>query len=310
MIVDFHYHVVDRKWYHENWWNGIAQGAVPIAKSLGIEMKPEEIKEEIMIPQYSDPTGEKLLSNMDEAGVDTTVILPLDLGIEIGEPSVSYQEQNKIYADLQKKHPKKIVAFAGVDPRRPDAKDLIRRAIKEWGCKGLKLHPGSGYYPDDRDTYQLIDGIADLKVPILFHSGQLVNPLRSKYCDPIYLDDLLLDFPELTFIAAHLGYGWRESLFRMGETKTNLMADISGWQPTAIRNPNEFCHILRRALDSFGSERILFGTDGPYYQAIMPDKEFIDLIKNLPEEAPDGLKFTREEIDAVLGGNAKRLLGL
>lgn len=309
MIVDFHYHVVDREWYHENWWNGLAQSAVPVLRSVGIEMNAEQI-EEIMVPQISDPTGEKLISNMDQAGVDTTVILPLDFGIEVGEPSVSYHEQNRIFADLQKKHPGKIVAFAGVDSRRPDAKNVIRRAIEEWGCRGLKLHPGSGYYPNNRDTYQLLEDIADLKVPILFHTGQVTMPLRSKYCDPIYLDDLLLDFPELTFVAAHLSFGWREGLFHMAGTKANLMVDISGWQPTAARNPKEFCHTLRRALDSFGSERVLFGTDGPYYQAIMPDKEFINLIQNLPEKAPDGLKFTREEIDAVLGGNAKRLLGL
>jgi len=309
VIVDFHYHVVDREWYHDNWWRGIAQTAVSILRSVGIEMNAEQIVE-ILLPQVSDPTGEKLISNMDQAGVDTTVILPVDYGMGIGEPSVSYLEQNRIFADLQKKYPGKIVSFAGVDPRRPDAKNVIRQAIEEWGCRGLKLHPGSGYYPNDRDTYQLLEAIADLKVPILFHTGQVINPLRSKYCDPIYLDDLLLDFPELTFVAAHLGMGWRESLFHMAQTKTNLLADISGWQPTAAKNPEEFCHVLRRALDSFGQERILFGTDGPYYQTIMPDKEFINLIQNLPEKAPDGLKFTREEVDAVLGGNAKRLLGL
>ena len=308
MIVDFHYHVVDRTWYHDNWWKGIAQSAVQILRSAGIEMKAEEIID-VLLPQVLDPTGEKLISNMDQAGIDTTVILPLDYGIEIGEPSISYQEQNRIFADLQDKYPEKIVAFAGVDPRRSDAKSVIRKAIEEWGCKGLKLHPGSGYYPNDVNTYQLLESIADLKVPILFHTGQVIAPLRSKYCDPIHLDDLLLDFPELTFVAAHLSVGWREGLFHMAQTRPNLMADISGWQPTATRNTEEFCQTLRRALDYFGQERILFGTDGPYYQTIMPDKEFINLIQDLPEKAPEGLKFTKEEIDAVLSGNAKKLLG-
>ena len=309
MVVDFHYHVVDRTWYHDNWWRGIANSAVQILRSAGIEMSAEEIID-VLLPQVCDPTGQKLVSNMDEAGIETTVIMPVDFGIQIGEPSISYHEQNRIFADLQNKYPEKIVACAGVDPRRSDAKSMVRQAIEEWGCKGLKLHPGSGYYPNEVNTYQLLEAIADLKGPILFHTGQVIAPLRSKYCDPIYLDDLLLDFPELTFIAAHLGVGWRESLFHMAQTKTNLMADISGWQTTATRNTEEFCQTLRRALDHFGQERILFGTDGPYYQPIMPDKDLINLIQDLPQKAPEGSKFTREEIDALLSGNAKRLLGL
>ena len=65
MVIDFHYHVLDRTWYHDNWWRGLAKSAVQILKSAGIEMNAEEIID-VLLPQVCDPTGQKLVSNMDQ----------------------------------------------------------------------------------------------------------------------------------------------------------------------------------------------------------------------------------------------------
>ena len=67
---------------------------------------------------------------------------------------------------------------------------------------------------------------------------------------------------------------------------------------------------LRFALTAFGSERVLFGTDGPFYTPAMPNKDFVQLIKDLPQNAPEGIAFSAEEVDAMLGESAAKILGL
>ena len=72
-------------------------------------------------------------------------------------------------------------------------------------------------------------------------------------------------------------------------------------------NYRKFCQVLRQALDRLGKDRVLFGTDNPFVAALMPTKEYADLIKDLPKQAPDGIVFTEAEINAILGENAARL---
>jgi hypothetical protein len=66
---------------------------------------------------------------------------------------------------------------------------------------------------------------------------------------------------------------------------------------------------LREYLDKAGPENLLYGTDNPAYRPIIPDREWIRLIQDLPNKAPEGLVFTEAEVNAILGGNAQRILG-
>jgi predicted TIM-barrel fold metal-dependent hydrolase len=67
---------------------------------------------------------------------------------------------------------------------------------------------------------------------------------------------------------------------------------------------------LRSALDRLGKDRVLFGTDNPFVAALMSTKEYADLIKGLPQNAPDGITFTEDEVNAILGDNAARIFNL
>lgn len=307
MIIDIHYHVLLEEWFPENWWNAISRVYVQALKDSGVEMTIEEVKT-IILEGFWDPDGNKLISEMDEVGIDKTVILPQDFGLSMGEPKISIAEQNRVYATLQNNHPDRIIAFAGVDPRRSGAIELVETAIKEWGLKGVKLHPGTGYFPDGREAYNFLAKVSELGVPVLTHAGIWTG--KSKYCDPVYFDDILLDFPNLTIIFAHLGRGWQNILFEMGVHRPNMVTDFSGWQITAQGNYREFCENLRHALDSFGSKRVLFGTDGPFFRPVMPSKDYVQLVRDLPKKAPEGITFAEEEIEAIMGENAADILGI
>ncbi len=305
MIIDAHTHIIKQDWLPDKWWDELSEFAAHALKDAGIT---KEVIREAMLPTFEDPEGTTIIREMDSAGINRSLIFPLDYENPLGASKASIEEQNKGYAYLQERYSDRLIAFASVDPRRANACELLEKFVKEWKMKGLKLHPSCGFYPNGKETYRLLEKASELGLKaIIFHTGQIVSPLYSKYCDPIYLDDLLVDFPHLTIMAAHMSFGWCHQLFHMGATKLNLVTDFSGWQPVAKSHYPHFCKTLREALDEFGSDRVLFGTDGPYLRATMPDKDYVQLIKDLPTKAPDGIEFTQEEVDAILGGNAQRI---
>jgi len=104
--------------------------------------------------------------------------------------------------------------------------------------------------------------------------------------------------------------GWSSNLFCMAHYKPSLATDVSRWQIAAREDHPHFCQCLRQALDQFGTERVLFGTDGPYLRLFLSDRDYVQMIKDLPTKAPEGISFTEAEVEAVLGGNAKRILEL
>ena len=61
-------------------------------------------------------------------------------------------------------------------------------------------------------------------------------------------------------------------------------------------------------IDGFGIDRVLFGTDAPMFDVFLSRKDWVQLIRSLPYNSPEGINFTEEEITALLGGNAERLL--
>jgi predicted TIM-barrel fold metal-dependent hydrolase len=310
MLIDAHYHLVAEEWYPEDWWQAVTNMYLNGMKQLGMEM-PLEMIRETMVPSLWDPEGEALINDMDANGIDKTVLLPMDYWILFGEPKVSLEGQLKAYGDIQKKHPDKIIAFATVDPRRPDAVDLLERAVNDWGLKGLNLYPQTGFFMNAPNTYRVLEKASEFGLPITCHTGQLgAAPLRAKYGDPIHLDDVTQDFPNLTLTAGHMAFGWHEQLFYLAGLRYNILTDVSAWQDVARGNYVKFCQVLRHALDRVGPYRVLFGTDNPFVAALMSTKDYADLIKDLPHNAPEGISFTEEEVMGILGYNAARILSL
>jgi len=310
MLIDAHYHLVAEEWYPEGWWQAVTTMYLNGMKQLGMEM-PLEMIRETLIPTLWDPKGEALINDMESNGIDKTVLLPMDYWILFGEPKGSIEVQLKAYADLQNRHPDKIIAFTTVDPRRPDAVDIVERSIKEWGLKGLNLYPQTGYFMNEPNTYRVLEKASELNLPVTCHTGQLgAAPLRAKYGDPIHLDDVVQDFPDLKVTAGHMAFGWHEQLFYLAGLRYNLHTDVSAWQDVAKANYVKFCQVLRHALDRLGPQRILFGTDNPFVAALMSTKDYADMIKDLPQNAPDGITFTEAEVNGILGDNAATILSL
>ena len=311
MIIDIHTHLFSESWLPEKFFRymaGILSGKTAGKDNMGnSKNKPSSLTAK----STHDPEAEHLLSDMNSAGIDLSIIFPVDFGLAMGEPETDISSINRQYAELAQRHPMKLVAFAGIDPRRDEALAIFTRCIKEWGMKGLKLHPATGFYPNDRQTLPLLEKACQWKVPVLLHTGFMISPLKSRFCQVMYIDDIAADFPDLKIIAAHAGgvFNHRQILSLMA-VKPNVMVDISAWQIMAGRDYQGFCMALRELMDFGGSNRVLFGSDSPSLLSLMSNQNWVKIIRGLPEKAPPGIKFSSKEISDILGNNAARILGI
>ena len=279
----------------------------------GVARKSEEEMWKL-IPEYYDPTGEKLIQAMDEAGIDKTVISNIDINLlnGVGDGKFTIVEQNKLYAKLVERYPDRLIAFVGVDPRRGDAIKILETGIKEWGMKGAKLLPWAGFYPNNKDFYPFYAKAQELGIILLCHTGPEPTPSYSKYGQPIFLDEVANDIPDLKIIAAHCGDCWWPEAAELASGKPNLFLDLSTWQNRTRRWPvEEFYRPLRHIINIAGRHKILFGSDWPIMKLYLSQADWVKKFTEIPEAVRQaGIEFSEKEVTAILGGNAAKLLGL
>jgi len=209
---------------------------------------------------------------------------------------------NEEMAALTAEHADILIPFASIDPARGKAGAReARRLIAHYGIRGFKFHPTmQGFYPNDRSAYPLYEAIAEAGLPALFHTGQTGvgagmhggMGMRLKYSNPLYLDDVAADFPDMPIVLAHPSFPWQHEALAVATHKPNVYIDLSGW------SPKYFPPILVRYANTLLRERMLFGSDWP---AILPDRWLADF---------DRLDIRPEVRPLILKENARRLLGM
>jgi predicted TIM-barrel fold metal-dependent hydrolase len=195
-----------------------------------------------------------------------------------------------------------MIAFASIDPHKGKRGAIeARRLISEYGIKGFKLHPPiQNFDPRDRMAWPLYEVIAEHGMPVIFHTGHSGmgsgmpggGGIRLRYGQPMLVDDVAVDFPEMKIILAHPGWPWTDESLSMALHKPNVFIDLSGWSPKYF--PPQ---IIRYANTQLG-HKMLFGSDFPW---ITPDKwiaAFADA------------DFRAEVQQPILKLNAARLLGI
>jgi uncharacterized protein len=241
------------------------------------------------------------LSVPDEEIPLATTLAAMDAGgVDVGLISAWHGPDgalipNDTVAALVEQAPDRLAGVAAVDLRRPmDAVRELRRAVTELGFKGLRVVPWLwGRPPNDRRYYPLYAACVDLGVPFCTQVGH-TGPLRSSETGrPIpYLDDVALDFPELTIVAGHIGYPWTEEMVALARKYPNVHIDTSAY--TVRRYPAELVRYLR----ADGREKVMFGTNWPM---IAPEKALEDI---------DELDLEPDACRSFLGANARAVFGL
>lgn len=302
MIIDFHRHL----------WS--APERYPSVRESGVDLP---IHTPVNGVEPGTPTadlkrGTDIIKEMNEVGVDLTVLLLGDYGLLLGEGPLSVAEENERLSELVSHHPGRLTFFLGVDPRRPEAVELFRQGLENWGARGLKLHPGSGFSPDDPTCFPLFELAGEWDVPVAVHTGPIASPLRSVGAQPIRLDEVAARFPRTKIVMLHAGQDcwWREAL-QIAMWKPNIYLELAGWQVSYRQDPLEFARIVATMVAVIGSERILFGGDNPAMAGVMPLGEWISVFRNLTDHSQRlSPPLSSSDISNMLGQNAARLLGL
>ena len=225
------------------------------------------------------------------------VVFTVDAESATGHPPVSSEEVAAACAA----HADVLIPFASVDPRRADAVARARSLAVDHGVRGFKFHPSlQAFYPDDRMAYPLYEVLQELGMVALFHSGQTGigaglpggGGIRLRYANPMALDDVAADFPDLRIIIAHPSFPWQDEALAVATHKPNVHIDLSGW------SPKYFPPLLVRYANTLLRHKVLFGSD---YPLLTPDRWLADF---------ETLDIKPEVRPLILKDNAVRLLGL
>jgi predicted TIM-barrel fold metal-dependent hydrolase len=244
------------------------------------------------------PTAQEVADYYRERSM-LAVIFTVDDEAGMGRVRISNDE---VIAQAEA-NPDVLIPFASIDPHKGKlGVREARRLIEEHpSLRGFKFHPNiQAFWPNDREYYPLYEAIAEAGKVALFHSGQTGigagmpggGGVRLKYSNPMAVDDVAADFPELDIILAHPSFPWQEEALAVATHKPNVYIDLSGW------SPRYFPEILVRYINTLLREKMLFGSD---YPLITPDRWLADF---------ERLEIRDEVRPLVLKDNAMRLLGL
>jgi predicted TIM-barrel fold metal-dependent hydrolase len=225
-------------------------------------------------------SADDMIALMDRNGVDKVVANPL--GHMLNDKD--FEEKNNEIVTAAKKYPDRIVPFTKVNPWLENGLQLFERAIREWGCKGLKLHPiTDSFQANDDMVFPFIERAAKFKIPVQIHSHQPGS-------QPALIGDLADRFPEVTFIMAHMGMNLYKDAIFVARLFKNVILETSA-QPWTHR-------ICKLAVEQIGPNRLVWGSDAPLHHQEIEMKKVIMSALN------------EEEKKMVLGENIAHILKL
>jgi hypothetical protein len=215
-----------------------------------------------------------------------------------GRPQVSNDDVARFAAD----NSDIMMAFASVDPMRgADAVKEARRLISSGGFRGFKLHPPlQQFHANDKAAYPFYEVLAEAKLPVIFHTGHSGigtgmpggGGVRLKYGNPMDIDDVAVDFPDMPIIMAHPSFPWQDEAISVCLHKPQVYIDLSGW------SPKYFSPILIQYANTLLKKKMLFGSD---YPLITPDRWLADFA---------AIAIRDEVRPLILKENAARLFSL
>lgn len=170
---------------------------------LTLSAQPKRTEAQVLIDFHTHiqpgTDVEHFLAEMDKEGIDLSVVLAL------GADKEALDVSNRLIAALIDKHPKRLAGFASVMPTREHASRELEELARDYGFKGLKLHPPIQHFSiDDPRLSPLMEKCAELDLPVLFHTGGVfLREAVIKFGDPLLIDELAIRHPNTKMIIAH-----------------------------------------------------------------------------------------------------------
>lgn len=255
------------------------------------EPNRREMMRRMIAGLFTHRSVEDILRDMDEAGVEMACIVPMDLTTHYGVELVT----NEDVARIASAHPERFIPFASVDPSMGRAAvDKLAYAVKNLGCKGLKLVPPVQHFDfSDPKHYPLWEAALNLGIPVWTHTAhQRSHPdSDARLGHPMLVEPVALKYPELKIVLGHCGFPWQWEAWSLVVRHRNVFLDVSAYADL-------YHHLPWDAYSKYGAEeKLLFATDYPLYSF----KETLNALK--------GIQLTPAFEKKILRENAVKLLG-
>ena len=282
MVIDFHVHTFPAK---------ISLRAL------------ESMSQNSRTVYFTDGTTDQLQQSMQRCGVDYSVNLPV-----MTNPGQVEKVNSSMIRDRETLAARGIIAFGGMHPDYENYKAELRR-LRENGIKGIKIHPA--YQNTDLNDIRfkrIIDAASNEGLIITTHAGVDIGLYAHDYATPQMSLEVIRDVSPEKFVLAHMG-GWCkwdevgellaglpvyfDTAFSLGDLVVRSDEGRPPYADTNLSNDR-----FRELVRAHGAERILFATDSPWERQDVYQQRLKD----------SGL--TPDECNAILGGNAIRLLAL
>lgn len=240
-------------------------------------------------------TPEHLIEKMDRAGIEHAFLIAVKAGS--AQSTINRRVPYEKVAEVVARHPERFSGLAGVDPTEGMAGlRELEHGIRDLGFVGAHLYPHwFDMAPDNARYYPIYAKCCELDVPIQMQVGHCLRysaerPLKS-VGRPVTLDTVACDFPELKLVGIHIGWPWTEEMIAVAYKHPNVYIGSDAYAPKYW--PAPFVHYV----DSFGSRKVLFGTDFPVIDPERARRE----IEDLPIRDASRRRFLRDNTIELYG---------
>jgi uncharacterized protein len=204
-----------------------------------------------------DPSA--FLEYLDRSGVERAVLVNY-----VSPRVIGYTEKsNDFVLEYCAHNPERLIAVGSVLPSHTDVERELRRLF-ERGLRGVKVHPPHQLFAPNAYLDGQLPGLEslyatcqELGLPVIVHTGTSMFPgARNRFAEPMLVEDVAIDFPQLTIVLAHGGRPfWTEQAVFLVRRFPHVYLDVSSVPPSRL--PKYFPELERI------SDRVLFGSDWP-----------------------------------------------
>ena len=292
-IVDIHTHVF---WYPDHIDEQTAREALD-AKLVKLETSGGKAFASSLDLHSNDARPEDHLAATSAA--DKVVVFGLYA------PPTGFTVPNEVIADYVRAHPDRLEGWASINPAEDDAIEQLERCVEDLGLKGVKLGPAYQHWdPRDPRHWPFFARVEQLGLPVMIHQAT-TYPTRARieWAKPLQLERLVMAFPDLRLILAHLGHPWEEDAIALVRKAPQVYADLSALH----FRPWRFWQAMATALEYGVTHKLLFGSDFPNATT----QDTIDGLRRV-NDVVEGTRLPRvpeDVVERIIHENWRRFCG-
>lgn len=302
-IIDAHAHIASEDFIPRSFVDGSIDNLLAAMLARGMPLPRAKVSR-MFERKMQDPLCDTLVAEMDEAGINTSILLAADFSYVLKDSRLTAEEALRRHYQVKQRHPGRLEVFAGIDPRwGKDGVDLFERSLRDWGVRGLKLYPPCGFSPSDPALDPFYELCAAYRVPALVHIGPTSPVLGFATTAPFLLDEAARRFKNVTFILAHGAVSFTEECAMLCNFRPNVFLDLSAFQGAIC--PGGGPAAVKTAVSRGINHKILFGTDWPVFRMQADQKTYVEAV--VTDGGPLATVPERDR-DLILCGNIERIL--